>query len=137
MITGFGSGARGDGSLTSHHLSGGGLPVPFNIPKVLHNLLYEDTGVEFDPKQMDMIETLRFSTHALSRMNEKYGPRAQELKSQLFGDPDNKELIAEQELLQLDFFEAHQHFKELVIVLSDMLSRQQYAKLLEYSNIQV
>ena len=62
MITGFSSTSRGDGSLSSHHLSGGGLPVPFNIPLVLHNLLFEKTGIEFNAKQSDMIETLRFSS---------------------------------------------------------------------------
>lgn len=135
MISGFGGSSRSDGNLASHHLSGGGLPVPFNIPLVLHNLLFEEIGIEFDSRQLDMLETLRFSSYALSRMNEKYGPRAQELKSKLFSDPDNRVLIEEQEQLQLDFFEAHQHFKELVIVLADILSREQYGKLLEYSNI--
>jgi len=137
MISGFGGGSRGESNVVSHHLSGGGLPVPFNIPKVLHNLLFEEIGIEFDAKQNDMLETLRFSSHALNRMNEKYNPKVQELKNMLFKHPDNLELKREQEELQMDFFEANQHFKELVIVLSEILSREQYAVLLKYSNIPV
>jgi len=135
MIRGFGSSSRGQSALQSHHVSGGGLPIPFNIPSVLHNLLFEDVGIEFDSKQEDMIETLVFSTYALQKMREKYGPKEQELKTKLFHDPDNETLKKEYEELQLDFFDANHHFKDLVTTIGDMLTLEQYTKLLQFSNI--
>ena len=135
MIRGFGSSARGTSVLHAHHTGGGGLPIPFNMPIVLHNLLFEGTGIEYDKKQKDMLETLVFSFHALERMQQKYAPKEQELKTKLFHDPDNKKLKEEMEELQLEFFEANHHFKDLVIVISDMLTREQYTQLLEFSNI--
>ena len=135
MIRGFGSSSRGQSTLQFHHISGGGLPIPFNIPIVLHNLLFEDSGIVFDAKQQDMVETLVFSTNALHRMQEKYGPKEQILKRKLFYDPDNKELKKEYEELQLDFFEANHHYKDLVTTIADMLTREQYTQLLEFSNI--
>ena len=135
MISGFGSSARGTSVLHAHHTGNGGLPIPFNIPIVLHNLLFEETGIEYDAKQKDILETIVFSFHSLERMNQKYGPKEQELKSKLFHDPDNEKLKEEMEELRLDFFEANHHFKDLVIVISDMLTRDQYTQLLEFSNI--
>jgi len=137
MISGFGGGTRSHIIYSDYHLDGGDFPVPFNIPQVLHNILFEEIGIKFDAKQDDMIEALKFSTNALKKMHEKYYPKELELKTKLFHNPDNIALKKEQEELQLDFFEANQHYKELVIVLSEMLSREQYTQLLNYSNIPV
>jgi len=134
MISGF--------STTQRHVHGGydsknsgSLPVPFNIPNVLHNLLFEDVGIEFDAKQSDVMETLRFSQAALVRMQQKYAQKEQELVAKMLRDSDNKKYKEEYEEMQLDRFEANSYFKELVVVISDLLTREQYAKLLDFSNI--
>ncbi len=135
MISGFGGGSRNNNTLPAHHLSGGGLPIPFNIPNVLNNLLFEDTGILFDTKQQDMIDTLKFSTNALIKFNEKHALLEEELRRKLFDNPNDEELKKESSLLQLEFYEANHQYIDLVTVFSDMLSREQYAKLLKFSNI--
>ncbi|MEA2072546.1 MAG: hypothetical protein U9O86_03095 [Campylobacterota bacterium] len=67
--------------------------------------------------------------------NEKHVPLEDDLRTKLFHDPDNEELKEEFAQLQLDFYEANHHYIDLVTVLSDMLSKEQYAKLLKFSNI--
>jgi hypothetical protein len=134
MISGFSSTPRhSHGGYDSNH--SGVLPVPFNIPNVLHNLLFEDVGLEFDSKQSDILETLRFSQAALVRMQQKYALKEQELVAKMLRDSDNQKYKEEYEEMQLDRFEANSYFKELVVVISDLLTREQYAKLLEFSNI--
>lgn len=136
MITGFSSTPRHSyGSYGSRHV--GSLPVPFNIPNVLYNLLFEDIGLEFNAKQSDIVESLRFSYKALLRMQEIYAPKEQEAVANMLRSPDNIKFKEEYDQLQLDVLLANQHFKELVVVLSEILSREQYAKLLEFSNIKV
>lgn len=137
MISGFGGSTRSNDHVSSHHISGGALPVPFNIPNVLHNLLFEDIGIEFNAKQQDMIDTLQFSSDALARFNRKYIEREEKLRTEIFHNPDNIELQEEHEELQLDFLNANHYYKDLVDVLSEMLTKEQYAKLLKFSNIPV
>ncbi len=136
MISGFSGATRQSfGGYESGH--GGGLPVPFNIPNVLHNLLFEDTGIEFDAKQSDMVEALRFSSNAYPKMQEKYLTKEKEMLTKMVSEPDNLEYKKEYEDIRLDILQANQHFKDLVIVLSELLTREQYAKLMEFSNIKV
>ena len=115
----------------------GELPIPFNIPSVLTNLLFEDIGLEFDRKQKDMLETLQFSYKAVQKMQVRYNKQDQDLKIKIVADPDNQELKDEFEEMQLDILEANFHFKDLVITMSELLEREQYEKLLKFSNIPV
>lgn len=135
MISGFSSTLRHSHDSYSHHL--GNLPVPFNIPKVLHNLLFEDIGLEFDAKQSDIVEALCFSHKALLRMQEVYAAKEQDAVANMLRNPDNIKFKEEYDQIQLDLLQANQHFKYLVVVLSELLSREQYAKLLEFSNIKL
>lgn len=134
MISGFSSAPR-------HHIGGydsgkaGGLPIPFNLPGVLHNLLFEDVGLEFTNKQKDMLETLRFSQNSLVKLQQDYALKGQELVSKMIREPENASYKKEYDEMQLDMLDANQQFKELVIVISDLLTREQYAKLMEFSNI--
>ncbi len=135
MISGFSSMLRHSYGSYSHHL--GSLPVPFNIPKVLYNLLFKDIDLEFDAKQSDIVEALRFSYKALLRMQEIYAPKEQEAVANMLRNPNNIKFKEEYDQIKLDELQANQHFKELVVVLSDLLSREQYAELLEFSNIKI
>lgn len=137
MISGFASSTRIDYTARNKGEHSSNLPIPFNIPNVLYTLLYEDVGLEFDAKQSDMIETLRFSYKALGRMQERYGLQEQELKEKILKDPDSLELKELYEELQLDVLSGNQHFKDLVIVISDLLKRDQYQKLLKFCNINI
>ena len=137
MISGFGGSSRGEIVSFSRHQDGGNLPVPFNIPNVLYKLLYEDIGIEFDAKQQDLLTSLQFSYKALGKMENKYAQFEQDVRAKILQEPDNKKYVKDLEELQLERFEANQHFKELVIVLSELLDRDQYEKLLKYCNIPV
>jgi len=133
MISGFGSSRGPAFSHDIKHLGDGNLPVPFNIPNVLHNLLFEDTGIEFDNKQKDVIEAVRFSYNALQKMGVRYAQKEQKLLQKILKDPDNKALKEEQEELQLEKFEAYNQFKDLVITISELLTKEQYQKLMQFS----
>jgi len=136
MISGFGT-SRGPAFFQkTKHLGDGKLPVPFNIPNVLHNLLFEDVGIEFDNKQKDVMEALSFSYNALQKMGARYAQKEQELLRKILKDPDNKQLKEEQEELQLEKFEAYNQFKDLVITISKLLTKEQYQKLMEFSQHQ-
>ena len=137
MISGFGGSVRGETVSYSRHQDAGNLPVPFNIPNVLYKLLYEEIGIEFDAKQQDIIATLQVSYKALGKMEKRYAQLEQDVRAKILQEPDNKKHVKDLEELQLERFEANQHFKELVIVLSDLLHRDQYEKLLKYCNIPV
>ena len=135
MISGFGGGSN---NYTKHHSQSGhhqDLPIPFNIHKVLYNLLYEDIGLEFDNKQEDVISTLRLAFTSLPKQQHIYALKELELKSRIFDEPDNMELKDKYENIQLDRRQAYYDFKNLVILISDMLNREQYEKLLKFSNI--
>lgn len=112
-----------------------GLPVPFNIPNVLNNLLYKEINIEFDAKQKDMIEALQFAHKSLAEMQKRYMIKEQKLKKELYQNPDDGEYKEAYEELQMDVLEANQHFRELVVVLSELLTREQYAQLMAFSNI--
>ena len=135
MISGFGGGSR----QSSVHHNGvhfaSNLPVPFNIPAVLHNLLFEDVGIEFDAKQKDMLETLRFSYNSLVKLQASHAQKTQELAQQIQNHPENLALKVEQEDMRLDMLQANYQFKDIVTTMSDLLKREQYEKLLEFSNI--
>jgi hypothetical protein len=133
MISGFGASRGPAFSHDIKHLGDGKLPVPFNIPNVLHNLLFENTGIEFDNKQKDVMEALRFSYNALQKMATRYAQKEQELLQKILKDPDNKQLKNEQEELQLEKFEAYNQFKDLVITIAELLTKEQYQTLMEFS----
>ena len=134
MISGFGGPTR---AIRPHnHESGGGnLPIPFNIPKVLYNLLFEDIGLEFDPKQQDLIEMLRFSYKALPRMEANFIKKDQELRHSYMEHSNSLQYKERLEELQLDRLQGVADFKDFVTVVSEVLTREQYTKLLEYSGI--
>jgi hypothetical protein len=135
MISGFGGGTKVN---YVHHDSPhgmSGLPVPFNIPNVLHNLLYEDIGIEFDAKQKDMLDALRFSYDSLHKLQVSHLKREEEVREQILREPDNASLKDELEDMHLDMLQARYQFKEIVSVMSDLLQREQYEKLLKFSNI--
>jgi len=116
---------------------GGGLPVPFNIPNVLHNLLFEDIDLSFDAKQKDLIEALAYSYKALDRMQTRYALKEQKLLTLIQEDAGNMGLKEAYEDLQLDEMIANHHFKDLVTVVSEALTREQYQKLMKFSGINV
>ena len=136
MIAGFG------GSSDSKHQHfeikhSSDLPIPFNIPIVLHNLLFEDNGIEFDAKQADIIETLKFSYISLAKIQQKFAVQEADLKAKIFSESDNIQHKIDYEEIQLDRQQANYDFKSLVELISDMLSREQFQKLLKFSNIAV
>ena len=135
MMRGLGNSSRIVQSHSSHH--SGGLPVPFNLPNVLHNLLFEEIELEFDSKQQDLIEALTFSYNALGKMQSKYALKDQELRAGMLEDPGNIELKKLYEEMQLDIMMANHQFKDLVTIVSDSLNRDQYQKLLKFSNINI
>ena len=137
MISGFG------GSTSSYHhhyfntTHARDLPVPFNIAKVLHNLLYEDIGVEFDAKEKDLLDLLRFSFESLAKFEYESSKKEADLKSKIFSEPDNMDIKDEYQDIVLDRQHAHYDFKNLVVLMSDMLNREQFEKLLKFSNIAI
>lgn len=135
MISGFGGGTRVNYVHHSDVHSISHLPVPFNIPSVLYNLVFEDIGIEFDPKQKDMLETLRFSYNSLQKLQASHAVLEEELRQKILQDPDNRGLKQEQEDMQLDMLQATHQFKDIVTAMSELLKREQYEKLLRFSNI--
>jgi len=133
MISGFGSSRGPTFSHDIKHLGDGNLPVPFNMPRVLHNLLFEETGIEFNAKQKDIMEALRYSYHALQKMGMRYAQKEQELLEKMLQNPDSQEIKEAQEELQLEKFEAYNQFKDLVIIISELLTKEQYQKLMEFT----
>ena len=115
----------------------GNLPVPFNIPNILHNLLFEELDLELDMKQKDLIEALTYSYNALGKMQSKYALKDQELRAQIQADPDSIELKKLFEEMQLDLMMANHQFKDLVGVVSESLSREQYQVLMKFSGIDI
>jgi len=137
MISGFGgssSSYQHDSFYTTH---GHDLPIPFNIPKVLYNLLFEDVGIEFDRKQKDFLEVLRFSYTALFKLKEKSAQQEAKLRAKIFEQPDDVDIKEKLEDIQLDRQQAHYDFKNYVILMSDMMDKEQFEKLLKFSNIAV
>lgn len=132
-MQGLGSTARMTHTHDIHQAST--LPVPFNIPNVLCNLLFEEIDLEFDNKQKDLIEALTFSYKALGIMQKKYALKEQELRVQMQEDPGNIELKKLYEEIQLDTMMANHQFKDLVGVVSESLTREQYQILMKFSGI--
>jgi len=137
MISGFSSNLRDDSFIHSRHVGGGKLPIPFNIPNVLYNLLFEDIGLVFTSKQQDMIDAVSFSYKAVGKMEQKYAQKEQELMHEFIQSSEDNTLKEKLEELHINRFEANQHFKELVIVLSELLEKEQYEKLMTFSGIPV
>ena len=136
MFSGLGmetSSYRHNYSQTKHQ----DLPVPFNLPSVLHNLLFEDIELELDKKQEDMLEMMKFSYMSLGKLQQKYAEEESKLKSKIFEEPDNMELKSEIQDIHLDRQQANFDFKNIVILMSDMLDREQLKKLLKFSNINI
>ena len=113
----------------------GNLPIPFNIPNVLHALLFEDIGIEFSPKQQDLLEMLRFSYTSLENLKNTTAKLESSLNEKLLQNPDDPKVKQELETLRLEFYQANYDFKEMVGVLGELLEREQFQKLLSYCNI--
>ena len=113
------------------------LPIPFNIPIVLQNILYEDIDLGFDAKLRDMLETVRFANKAQQKMQARYTAREAELQAKMILEPENILLKSEYEEIQLDRLQASFDFKDLVTALSEMMTKEQFEKLLKFSNIPV
>jgi len=137
MISGFSSSSKFDNTPHGANQGGGHLPIPFNIPNVLKNLLFEDIGLEFDAKQSDLVEAVSFSYKALSRMQEKYTLKNRDTRVKMMREPNNPQHKEDLEEMQLDLLQANHHFKDLVIVMAELLTREQYAILMKFSNIPV
>jgi len=135
MISGFGGGTRVNYVHHSEVHSLSHLPVPFNIPDVLYSLLFEDVGIEFDAKQKDMLETLRFSYNALGKLQALHAKKEQKIKEELIHDAQNIKLKEALEDMRLDMLQASHQFKDIVTAMAELLKREQYEKLLEFSNI--
>lgn len=135
MISGFSGKSNNDGYIHSKSNSASNLPVPFNIPAVLHNLLFAEIDLDLDNKQADLKEALLFSYKALSRIEERYAKKEQEIRRKIFEEPDNMSHKDALEEISTDKYEGYHHFKDLVSAMAEMLSKKQYAKLLEFSNI--
>ena len=136
MISGFGGSTGGGYSNTQTHL-GGGFPVPFNMPNVLQNLLYGNIDFGFDVKQQDIHTTLKFSYEALQSMLQKSAQQEQILRQKILEDSHNTELLRKLQDMELDRMQATQDFKELLEVMADLLTKEQYEKLLKASNLPV
>ena len=136
MISGFGGSSRMFDHLEQRHM-GGGFPVPFNLPNVLHNLLYKEDLLELDAKQKDLHTALRFSYESLDIMLKKYAQMEIEYKTKLLQESQNKDLIAQLENIELDKMDAIQHFKEILEAMAELLTKEQYGKLLKASNLPV
>ena len=137
MIAGFGGGARYQAQHSFSVAHTHALPIPFNIPKVLHNILFEELDLDLNNKQKDIIEAVRFSYTSLLKVQKIYGQKEAELKSRMFSESDNIELKRDYQDIVLDSQQANYDFKSLVTTMSDMLVREQFEKLLKFSNIPV
>ncbi len=138
MIAGFGNSSAGS---TFHHALNHkntlSLPVPFNIPKVLHNLIFEEIELDLDAKQKDLLEALRFSYLALLDLDKEFATKQADLKKQILKEPDNINLKDEYDEIRLDKQEANYDFKSLVEVILEVLEKKQIEALLRFSNILV
>jgi len=137
MMRGFGDSARQVHQNSDSSSSNNTLPVPFNIPIVLQNILYKDIDLGFDAKLQDMLETVRFANKAQEKMQIRYALKETQLQQQMILEPENDALKMEFEQIQLDRLQASFDFKDLVVALSDMMSKEQFEKLLKFSNIPV
>ena len=135
MITGFSNTTGSDTVTASRHLGSGALPVPFNMPGVLYNLLFSELDLHFDKKQSDVIEALRYSYKALHKIQEEYVQNEQNLVAKMIQEPDNQNLKSQYENLQIDRIQAENDFKKLVEAISLLLRKEQYYQLLDYSDI--
>ena len=137
MIRGYGASNKNHVNSDPKSMGASNLPIPFNIPNVLYNLLYADVGLKFTRKQTDMLETLQFAYRSVGKMQARFQKKDQELQYKIIENPDDVELKEEFTEMQLDIQEANQHFKDLVTTMADLLEREQYAKLLKFCNIPV
>jgi len=135
MISGFGGGSRREIIDYTRYQYANNLPIPFNIPNVLYNLLFADIGIEFDNKQQDIMTALKFSYTALGKMESLHEQREQEVRAKIVQEPENQKLKDALEEMQLDRLDANSHFKDLVIVISEMLTRDQYTKLMKFCGL--
>ena len=136
-MRGFGESGRLTHQNKSSSPSSTALPIPFNIPIVLHNILFNDLDLGFSMKLQDMLETVRFAYNAQKKMQKRYAKREAEIQALLLSDAENLKLKHEYEEIQLDRLQASYDFRDLITALSDMMSREQFEKLLKFSNISV
>ncbi len=136
MISGFGA-SYATAHAHAHSSLEGNFPIPFNLPNVLSTLLFSDLDLNLDTKQKDILENLRFSHQARSKMLEKISIKEQELMQlMLTNDPDGK-ARKEHEDLQFDKFQGSETFIDLVNVMADLLTREQNEKLLNAVGIKL
>jgi hypothetical protein len=137
MISGFSNMTRPPISYGNKHIGDGQLPVPFNIPNVLQNLLFADIDLIFDAKQRDVMEALRFSYNSLEKMQQRYAQKENDIVSKMIQNPQDEKLQSKLEEVHLDRYEAYEQFKNMVETIAELLTREQYQKLLKFSGIKV
>jgi len=138
MISGFGSSSTAG---KHHHFSDKhhmlALPMPFSIPKVLHNFIFEDIDLKFDLKQQDIYEALKFTYISLIEFTQNFEENIASIKDKIRNEPDNQEIKNELKDIQLEMQEMNFEFKDLLEVMLEMLHREQIEELLRYSKILV
>ena len=136
MISGY-SNVYSSSQRAEHTHISSSFPVPFNIPSVLHTLLYGDVDLDLNDQQKDLLDTLRFSYEALQKLNEKFLLKQQEYTQKLMQNPDDKETKHLMEESKLEMYDASNQLKMLVEAMAEMLTKEQYAKLLQAVGIEV
>ena len=136
MISGFSGGGGSSYTSQQAHLSGG-FVVPFNLPNVLHNLLYADIEFAFSAKQQDLHTMLKFSYESLQNLLQQSATEEQKLSQEILRSPDDVELTHRLQEIRLERMQATQDFKELLDVMAKLLTKEQYEKLLRASNLPV
>ena len=136
MISGFSGGGGSSYTSQQAHLSGG-FPVPFNLPNVLHNLLYADIDFAFDSKQQDLHTMLKFSYESLQKMLQQATAQEHEIRQKILQNPQNTALTEQLQEIALERMQATQDFKELLETMAELLTKEQYEKLLKISNLPV
>jgi predicted nuclease with TOPRIM domain len=126
-------------SLSPHtysHLSfDSSLPMPFKIPRVLQILIDPKTDLSYTLKQNDLLEALRFSLSAKTKMFAKVGEKENALVQEMTQENEEKtqRLKDEYNELQTQKMEASEICFDLINAISEELSASQYQKLMKLS----
>ena len=136
MISGF---SNASNSHVVHHLAhDSAMPMPFKIPIVLETLLDKGLDLDYDQKQKDLLEALSFSFSARVRMIQKTSVREKELLAQMTQEgQDTQKLKEEYNDLQTDKMEASEMFFDIMNTFADLLTAQQYQKLLQTAGVSI
>jgi len=136
MISGF---SNASNSHVVHHLAhDSAMPMPFKIPIVLETLLDEDLDLDYDQKQKDLLDALRYSFNARVAMIKKVSIRESELLHQMTqAGQDTEKLKDEYADLQTDKMQASEMFFDIMNTFADLLNAQQYEKLLQAAGVSI